>query len=738
MLTSPPPKPINTAALSQRVSRVLWMRDWFALSARYVPIALGVALVLVIADRWWFDHAWWWGIPIDCVILAVLIAGVVAWTRRPDPLRAAGWLDASAHTQSRYRSAMELAGANSADPAFSMIAVERAEQTAASAKLPANQSKRWHELPVVYTSAILIALIVIVGIFMPTRPPSNPAGNQPSPLAIADARDQIQSQQEKIEELAEVASEDDPLIADALEDLAALEEELTQSDSQPDSQPDPESSKARADSRIEQLADELDERSEQQRRDEQTLRDHLDKIKSESLSDESDLDRFREQLSEGRYDEAIEELDAMNESLDSMTEQEREQIAEDLDSMADAMEPEDSPQPEDQPEPQADRPDPVDAENLSEALKDQAEQIREHQPESAEPEEPQDQEQQDPQQSEPEDQSQQQSEPKPEPDQPSQGDQQQESSEQQQQQDGSESESQSQDDQHNQDQQSQEQPGQDQQDQEQPGQEQSDQKQPGEDQQGQDQSQEQQHQPTDSPSESEQPGSEQQPEPTQDPESSDNQQQQEQQPTDQPGDQPEQTPQPQPGEEQQSPQPPKGEQGESTLREMLEEAQRQSGGADQDRRMAERLREQFEQSDNDQSPPNGFEPSPNPDDQQGSAPGDQDEFVPEIEPADQPDNQEYVPVQAADEQAQADDSSTPVGQWYNPDEGRPDPNGQSQTAERFRNAARKAREQVDDRRVPRRYRDVIRDYFKQLDQRAKNITPSTDGSDAPDPQKSAE
>jgi hypothetical protein len=159
---------------------------------------------------------------------------------------------------------------------------------------------------------------------------------------------------------------------------------------------------------------------------------------------------------------------------------------------------------------------------------------------------------------------------------------------------------------------------------------------------------------------------------------------------------------------------------------------------EQDRQMAERLREQLEQSEDDQSPPSGFEPSPNQEDLQRGGPGDQDEFVPDADPVEQPDNQEYVPVQAADEQAQADDSSTPVGQWYNPDADRPNPSGQSSTAERFRNAARNAREQVDDRRIPRRYRDVIRDYFKQLDERATKLTPSSDGADAPEPQKSSE
>ena len=267
----------------------------------WLPYALGVALVLVIAQRWWVGADWWWGIGVGAALIVVVGSGIAAWFKRTCELSAAGWLDESAHTQSRYRSALELVTNTRADPAFASIAVQQAEHSAEGIKLPTDHSKLWHEQNSVFINTALIALIVVAGIYMPMRSSPNPIAAPPSPVAIADAREQIQEQQQDLEELTGDLETDDELVNDALKDLEALEQELTASQTPSDL----DSTSTRAASRVEQLADELDQRAQDQQLEEQALREELDKLKSESLSEESDLDRFREQLAEGNYEEAI-------------------------------------------------------------------------------------------------------------------------------------------------------------------------------------------------------------------------------------------------------------------------------------------------------------------------------------------------------------------------------------------------------------------------------------------------
>tara|TARA_R110000868_G_scaffold411617_1_gene706345 strand:- start:435540 stop:437831 length:2292 start_codon:yes stop_codon:yes gene_type:complete len=749
MSVGPSNQTSHTTAIASRVARSLLVRSWIGYCVASLPAALGVGLLLVIAQRWWIDEAWWWGIPLVLVGIVVIGAGVRAWARRASLSTAAGWLDESAQTQSRFRSALELIRAPNADQAFASLAVERAEATAASTKIPSNQSVLQREQSKLSVSGVLLVLVVVAGMFMPTKSIGGSTIPTPSPAAIADAKAHIEEQQQDLEELAALSDDQDPLIDQALKDLQALEQELTATESDspmnPDRlPPDPESASAMAESRIEQLASELDKRAVQQQLEDQTLREQLDKLKSESLSNESELERFREQLAEGKYEEAIQELDQIKDRLDSMTDEQRQQAAEDMDAIADAIKPDPSPPsepesarpkreepqtqdpqpPEQDQNPESDSPKPNDAKDLSEALEREAEEIRKPKSESNPEQEKPNQDDSDQDESEPNaDQKQDQSSrdgkeggDQSDPNKPGDREDNNSNTPKQQPTQGQQSE----------EPQSKETPGQEkpaqspserpgdepdknstEQAKEQPGQ------QPGE--------QTEDEEPTE-PSDS---GSQQQQ--SQQQEQSPQNEGDQQQPGSEPGSQPQSQPQSQPGSEQ-SPN------GQRTLREQLEEAQRRSDGAQQDRSKAERLREQLDRSQETPPDSTNTQPSPNSEnDQRGSAPGSQKSEQRLQEPNEGASDQEFVPVQAVDENARADESSAPVGQWYNPDGDRPLQTEQSETAKRFRDASKQARDQINDRRVPRKYRDVIRQYFDQLDQRASKLAPSSDGADATQP-----
>ncbi|MGJ8636329.1 MAG: hypothetical protein ACSHX5_05755 [Phycisphaerales bacterium] len=835
---------MQTTALSDRVARVLLVRSWIRESLGVLPWSIGVGLICVLVVRWLMGDSridgFWFGFPITAVLVAVGLGFVRAWSTRPTRTSAAGWFDESAHTQSRFRSALELAAAPCVDTVFADIAVDAAERDARGAiKSIPNQGNgvAWHERPAFLAASVLMVLTLVAGIWMPQRSSPEPTQLTRSVQTIDEAQEHVQAKQEQLLEAADLASEDDELVQQALEDLSEIEQELVSSNSS-----EPDSATALADSRIQRLADELEQRSEQQEQEEQALREKLDKLRNESLSDSSDLERFREQLAEGQYEDAIEELEALNESMDSMTPEQREQAARDLESLANAIE-DDSPISPSEGEPgegesnrgEGSESDP--AKELSESMREEAEKLRE----SASEREPSNDEQapadteeaEQAQENEPE----QNSDPASEQSQKSQNESAEEESEQtenqasetnqsepeqseseqseseqgesQQGQEGSkqrtdpskqdESGQEPSDTQDSSSEQESKQQGQEnQQSDQQQGNEQGEQKSPQEQQgaeseertgdesgerskeQTEKQSEQEAEQETEQESE-QQSGEEsgQEPGESAQEQGEQGQEQGSEQGQDQSGDQAAEQDSEQTSDkasdratdrasDQESAQDAPGK--ETDLKEMLRQAQRRSEGAQRDREMSERLREQIEEaadredgaqrdqpqdqnnnseqsqgsqgsqeSEAQENPQSGSQGDPAERANSGSTAGQDDprEMNPEVGE----DQSEYVPVQAADENSSADEDSTPLGRWYNPDQdGARSATGKSDTAQRFRDASKKAREEVSDRRVPRKYRDVISEYFKKLDERAGKLAPSSassDGQDAPSPKKSS-
>ncbi len=822
---------MQTTALSDRVARVLLVRSWIRESLGVLPWSIGVGLICVLVVRWLMGDSRldgvWFGFPIAAVLVAVGLGFVRAWSTRPTRTSAAGWFDESAHTQSRFRSALELAAAPCVDTVFADIAVDAAERDARGAiKSIPNQGNgvAWHERPAFLATSVLMVLTLVAGIWMPQRSLPEPTQLTRSVQTIDEAQEHIQAKQEQLLEAADLASEDDELVQQALEDLSEIEQELVSSDSS-----EPDSATALADSRIQRLADELEQRSEQQEKEEQTLREKLDKLRNESLSDSSDLERFREQLAEGQYEDAIEELEALNESMDSMTPEQREQAARDLESLANAIE-DDSPISPSEGEPGEGEPnrgegsesDP--AKELSESMREEAEKLRESASErdpsndeqapadteeaeqNSDPASEQSQGAQESQNESAEEESEQtenqasetnQSEPEQSESEKSESEQ----GESQQGQEGSkqrtdpskqdESGQEPSDSQGSSSKQESKQQGQeDQQSDQQQGNEQGEQKSPQEQQGAEseertgDESGERSKEQTEKQSEQEseqQSGEEsgQEPGESGQEQGEQGQEQGSEQGQDQSGEQDSEQTSEQTSDkasdratdrasDQESAQDAPGK--ETDLKEMLRQAQRRSEGAQRDREMSERLREQIEEaadredgaqrdqpqdqnnnseqsqgsqgsqeSEAQENPQSGSQGDPAERANSGSTAGQDDPR--EMNPETGEDQSEYVPVQAADENSSADEDSTPLGRWYNPDQdGERSATGKSDTAQRFRDASKKAREEVSDRRVPRKYRDVISEYFKKLDERAGKLAPSSassDGQDAPSPKKSS-
>jgi len=670
---------------------------------------LGGALVLIVFSRligWELGSALWWGWLVVAGAAAMVPSGISAMRARLSDAQGAGVLDDRLGLKSQIRSAIELDGDREMKeqmPGFVALAIAQAESAAGRVEVQRAmdpvETRHWKR------AGAVLALAAAVGIWMPMR---DEAVRGSVPAVPEQAIAQIDSAQGSIEKTSE--AEGSPAVQEAIEELESLKEELAQGVD------DPEQANARTAAKLEELADALDEQAQQDQADANELADRIAQAQNqdEQLGDQQ-LDEFAQAIKEQEYADAQKELESLREQLDQMSDAQREELADQLEQLADAVEP-DSVADESQPEESANESANEPAQELADSLREEAEQIREPEPESKPEPKPQPES----------DQSDQQSDQQPE-----------EQSEPQ----GGES-TQDQQDQSAADQQEkkeqQEQSGEKQSGEQQPsdqsGEEQAEQQESQGDQgeQG-DQSKQTQKQ-GENQSEQEQQGEKQE---GQRPEQSEQGEQEDQPGQDQPGEQPNE----QPGEERQEQQGESGQSGESdqqqqqrrgqrsldeTLQEMerrKEQAQRSQEQADEIREQARELIEPDPSQEPSQTQEQGEEgegrraqPDENQPEQQGS-PGDGPRTG-EGEPAiNDPDAvRDFVPVDASGtDQA---DNAKPVGKWYAPDGEAPDPGSAKQTAQRFNEAAEQARQSVIGDKVPRKYRRVVREAFKRVQERA--------------------
>jgi hypothetical protein len=684
---------------------VLWRR--FVDETGYWLIwTLGGALVLIVFSRligWDSGSAMWWGWLIAAGAAAMVPSGISAMRARLSDAQGAGVLDDRLGLKSQIRSAIELDADREMKeqmPGFVALAIAQAESAAGRVEVQRAmdpiETRHWKR------AGVVLALAAAVGIWMPMR---DEAVRGSAPAVPEQAIAQIDSAQGSIEKTIE--AEGSPAAQEAIEELESLKKELAQGVD------DPEQANARTAAKLEELADALDEQAQQDQADANELADRIAQAQNqdEQLGDQQ-LDDFAQAIKEQEYADAQRELESLREQLDQMSDSQREELADQLEQLADAVEP-DSVADESLPEESANESANEPAQELADSLREEAEQIREPEPESKPEPKPQPES----------DQSDQQSDQQPE--------------EQSEPQGGESTQDQSAADQ-------QEKEGQ----QKQSGEKQSGEQQPS-DQSGEEQAEQQESQGDqgdqskqtqkqgENQSEQEQQGEKQE---GQRPGQGEQGEQEDQPGQDQPGEQPNE----QPGEERQEQQGESGQSGESdqqeqqqqerqgqrsldeTLQDMerrKEQAQRSQEQADEIREQARELIEPNPSQEPSQTQEQGEEgegrtaqPDENQPEQQGS-PGDGPRTG-EDEPAiSDPDAvRDFVPVDASGT-GQADNAK-PVGKWYAPDGEAPDPGSAKQTAQRFNEAAEQARQSVIGDKVPRKYRRVVREAFKRVQERA--------------------
>ncbi|MCA9303654.1 MAG: hypothetical protein KC996_06000 [Phycisphaerales bacterium] len=702
----PPTDPITprTTTLARSIARRAGRSEMLNTLGRTLAWALPFVLLAVAAVRYWAHADWWPGIPIATGLVCVLIAGVLTARRWWSLARAAGEADTQLGLKDELRSAIEL------DPnrgGFAKLAVQASEHRAA--ELQAGSVRFTLQRTPWIISGIATAIMILVGVWMPQRAPTSP---KPSPLAIAQANRTARALDAAAETLDRSSETENPRVREAIDELADLEEELLQDPARADDAP------ARAAAKLDQLADELDRDADEQ---DQLRRELADRITEHTNNQSSPLDEFADALSQQDYESAREAMENLREQSEGMSDAEREALREQLEQLANAIEPDNADQPErateptrtpdpqedldpsaeppDQPQetdpindPQSsDKPEPTESDRLSEALREEAERLREQ---PKQPPVSKEKNKDDPAQNEQDTRNQEPAGSQPESNSTEQNQSPTENTPPEQQNENKE------------------QPGSN----EQPTGEKKPQPDPSSSERSEREQEPGQQQP--------QQTNDGQPQPMEDdPEGSQPSQQSEKQPGDQSK---ETTTNRRPGGEGNQEQ---RDSLDEVLREMDEAKQRGEGqrrDAEELRRAARELIEP-DQNPSEQHAPGaedeGNTPSPLGDRPDGNKPTN-----PPRDPGDQP---EYIPVDGRNSDNISD--ARKAGEWYAPDDPDATPSDRARSAERLRQAAHAAKRAVDAQQVPRKYRDLIRDVYERVEKRADSSQPTgavTPGKDA--------
>ncbi len=689
--------PVPSAqSVAHRAAQAVFQRRAIGAMGVWLVRLLSLALMLIGLSKavgWEKGSNWWWGWIVGASAGALVLGVVDALRARLSDAQGAGVLDDRLGLKGLLRSSIELDidwEIKEQTPGFVALALAQAQSAAGQVEVQRAMdpidTKYWKQ------AGTLIVLAVVAGIWLPMR-----VGSASAPVRVVpeQAIAQIDSIQDSI--VDEIEVEESPAVQEAIAELESLKEELAQGVD------DPEQANARAAARLEELAEALDEQAQQDQAKANELADRIAQAQNQEEQFGDDLfNDFAQAIKEQEYADAQKELEALREQLDQMSDAQREALADRLEQLADAVEPdplEVDPMPE-----QSTIPEP--AQDLADSLREEAKQIRE--PESkSQPESDQ----------QPEDQSGQQSDSQSNPQSTKSAQDQQEKKGQQEQQ-GQSSES---------------------------GKKQSGQKQSSE------------HQPSDQPGE--QPAEYREPteeqgkqkdQSTQTQKQGEQQGRQEQQGQTQEGQRPEQDEQ---GKQEDQPRQDQASESNGEEQQEQQEAQDQSGQQQERRsldetlqkmeRRKERIQRNQEQADDIRQQareliePNRSQELPQPQEQgedgqgrralseenqpeQRRSPGDGPRTG-EDEPVMNDPNavSDFVPLDASGpDRAQ---NTNPVGKWYAPDGETPEPGSARQAAQRFKEASKQAQRAIEQYQVPRKYRRIVREAFKRIEERADAI-----------------
>jgi len=313
------PRASKTERLARRAVRRGRVADAVRLGGRWSALGAAFALVLVGLDRVWPLWTAGWILIAVPPAVGVGVALITAALGRRTLMDSASRLDRALGLHDTLGNGLALADVD--DP-FAQIAVRDAERAAdgadAALAVPVRWSSTWLACPVLCSAAVL------VWVFVPHAAWSEPP-TPPSVVSAEEAADELRALVDESREELSDAKFDTPAMAEALETMDRLEEELRGGEREPD-----DARLAAADS-FDQLADQMQQSAEREERVDDSVRDRLSGLESEEAGELGD------RLREGDFEAARQAARESLRGAPEMTDAQRERLQQELTDLADSM-----------------------------------------------------------------------------------------------------------------------------------------------------------------------------------------------------------------------------------------------------------------------------------------------------------------------------------------------------------------------------------------------------------------
>ncbi|MEZ6244239.1 MAG: hypothetical protein R3B57_14485 [Phycisphaerales bacterium] len=304
------------------------LRRTLVVLGRLLAISAFVALVLVVLERLGVLDAPRWALLATPFGVGILLSVAVGMARRISPASAAGVVDEALALRDRLRSALELANSpRGEDPAFVALSVAESERVAPQAQIRRAIPLRWEWTWGAW--AATLALAVTLAAALPRR---ETGAVKRDTVTLADRERAAESLAETAELVRELASKDpelDDASPDELEAIESLESELSEG------RGDPEQAITESADALERLADEMDEQAEQRAMERDEFERLAQGLESESASPE--VQRLAEALKAADLERAREAARDLMNMPQGATPAERERLAQDLERLAEQL-----------------------------------------------------------------------------------------------------------------------------------------------------------------------------------------------------------------------------------------------------------------------------------------------------------------------------------------------------------------------------------------------------------------
>ncbi|MCB9838599.1 MAG: hypothetical protein H6813_04605 [Phycisphaeraceae bacterium] len=301
-----------------------------------LTLAIATGLLAIVISRLIGEPLDWRWAAVPTIAIGVLAALLGAWRLRLTELEAATDVDTALGLRDRLGSSIELESLDRSDP-FVLLLERDADEAAGKADIAQATPIRFGESWLAWPG--LAALLILAVLFMPTL---DLLGRQKAAQTKAQEQAQLEEAADRIESLIkdseEAIAQLDPtpedennlsdIINEGNEQLNDIMEQLRRNELTPEE----------ADALVDAILDEQAQQLQEQADLAQQQSDKLGEMLAESADpDNTDASPLEQALNAGDFDSAMSELQKLRSELESMSEEQRQELSDSMNKLAERL-----------------------------------------------------------------------------------------------------------------------------------------------------------------------------------------------------------------------------------------------------------------------------------------------------------------------------------------------------------------------------------------------------------------